>query len=174
MTATVLGIGNLLVADDGAGIRAVRSLCRTIADARVRCVESERGGLDILEHLEGVDRAIIIDAARTGTRPQGSITRITLARPFAPGCHPSLHALSIDAVLSLGSSAGVSLPDRVSLYLIEVADIESFGAGCTKKVASAIPRVAAMVREELRTFVPGLRTVTEPLQRQSVENAIRA
>jgi len=174
MTTAIIGVGNLLVADDGVGIRVVRELRRMIDDPRVVCAESERGGLDLLDYLEGMDRGIVVDAAATGVHPPGSITRFTLRQPFIPGGCPSLHALSIDAVLSLGSSAGMPLPDEVILYAVEAADIESFGAGCTGDVEPAIPELVAMVQEDLRTFLPDLLAVSETGANHNAENITQA
>jgi hydrogenase maturation protease len=156
MTATIIGVGNLLVADDGVGIRVVQMLQGILADDRVQCVESERGGLDVLEYLEGTERGIVIDAAMTGRRPPGNVTRFLLRRPFVPGRYPSLHALSIDAVLSLGESAAMDLPEEVALYAIEAVDIEHFGRGCTSPIAAAIPLVVSMVLEDLRSYLPDI------------------
>ena len=150
----IVGIGNDLVADDGVGLHAVRALRRTVTDPRVRCAESERGGLDLLELLNGADAAVIIDAARTGKRPPGCISTFALQKPFTPGTVPSLHALSIDAVLSLGAAAGAPLPGEVILFTVEAEDIESFGAGCTDRVGAAIPRVVTLVQDELRLLLP--------------------
>jgi hydrogenase maturation protease len=170
MKARIIGVGNLLLADDGVGIRVVRELKRRIDDPRVLCIESERGGLDLLEGLEGADRAIVVDAAATGAHPAGSISRFILRKPFIPGSCPSLHALSIDALLALGSSAGVPLPDDVILYAIEAADIESFGADCTGDVESAIPEVVAMVQGDIQSFFTSRFIASDMQQEQYVQN----
>lgn len=72
----VLGVGNLLLRDDGIGIHAVRRLLETQAlGDDVEVVDGGTAGLNLLSYLEGVDRLVIIDAVQTGG-PPGSIKRI--------------------------------------------------------------------------------------------------
>lgn len=154
MDVAVLGIGNELAADDGVGIHVVRQLQALFAEPRLHCLESERGGMDILDRLEGFDRAFIIDAACSGRHAPGTIAKSAL-RPVEPqGFHSSLHTLSVDAVLSLGSLAGFRLPDEVTLYTIEAADIETFGSGCTEAVRAAIPEVVSRVKADILSLCP--------------------
>ncbi len=154
MTIAVVGIGNVLAADDGAGIRVVEQFRRSMNDTRIRCAQTEEGGLDILGCLEGCDKAIIIDAAQTNARPAGSITSLTLHPPFTPASHCSLHPLGVDAVLAFGSMLGMRMPDEVTLYAIEGADVETFGGPCSREVSTAIPEVVALVRDQVHHYLP--------------------
>lgn len=153
----VIGVGNLLVSDDGVGIRVLREFRGSVADTRVTCFECERGGLDLLDKLANFDRAIVIDAAMTDNHPQGTVLTFTLRKPFTLGTLPSLHTIDLDAVLAFGSVAGVKLPDEVTVYTVEAADIETFGAGCTPNVRSAIPDVVAQLKSQLLELLPDIR-----------------
>ncbi len=156
MRIAVLGIGNLLTADDGVGIRAVREFGASVTDMRVACSECERGGLDLLDHLAGFDRAIIIDASNTGSHPCGAVFEFTLRKPFALDISPSLHTIGFGSVLAFGEVAGMKLPEEVTVYCIEAADIETFGADCTPIVEAAIPIVVTRLKNKISELVPDI------------------
>jgi hypothetical protein len=49
------------------------------------------------------------------------------------------------------------VPDQVILYTIEVADIETFGAGCTERVQAAMPEVLKRLKREILSILPDAR-----------------
>src|ERR1035438_9755745 len=71
----VLGLGNLVHADDGVGVHAIERLQR---DARVPpgvfLVDGGTQGLGLLHHLSGVQRLLVIDAIDAG-EPAGTLLR---------------------------------------------------------------------------------------------------
>ncbi len=153
MRVAVIGIGNLIASDDGVGIRAVREFGQTHADKRVTCVESERGGLELLDLMRGFDAAVIVDAAQTGAVPPGSVVTTVVRQPFAPGSHRSLHTMELDSVLAFGFHMGMPLPDQVTVLAVEAADIETFHEGLTPQVQSAFPGVVTRLRNEVLRIV---------------------
>lgn len=156
MGITVIGIGNELATDDGAGIRVVRQLRNVISDVRVCYAESERGGLDLLDLLEGHATALIIDAARTGTKASGTISSFNIRRPFVVESLPSLHTIGLCTVLAFGAAMGITLPQEVTVYTIEATDIETFHNGCTSAVEAAIQDLTDTLVLELRKILPDL------------------
>lgn len=72
----ILGIGNLLLTDEGIGIHAVQRLFEMPAiGGDVEIVDGGTAGLNLLSYLEGVDRLVIIDAVETGGSP-GTLVRL--------------------------------------------------------------------------------------------------
>jgi hydrogenase maturation protease len=72
----VLGVGNLLLTDEGIGIHAVQKLiAASQLPDEVEIVDGGTAGLNLLTYLEGVDTLVIIDAVETGG-PPGTITRL--------------------------------------------------------------------------------------------------
>jgi hydrogenase maturation protease len=73
----ILGVGNLLLTDEGIGIHVVQRILatRTLPDD-VNVVDGGTAGLGLLYDLEGVDKLVIIDAVETG-HPPGSIVRLS-------------------------------------------------------------------------------------------------
>jgi len=72
----ILGVGNLLLTDEGIGIHAVRKLLEMNGlPEDLEIVDGGTAGLDLLYYLEGVDRLVIVDAVETGG-PPGTIVRL--------------------------------------------------------------------------------------------------
>ena len=57
----VLGIGNVLLSDEGFGVHVARRLKQTILPDNVRVEEGGIGGFNLLGHLDGVDKLLVID-----------------------------------------------------------------------------------------------------------------
>jgi hydrogenase maturation protease len=73
----VLGVGNLLLSDDGVGVHTIQRLQEVARlPEGVQVVDGGTSGLDLLHYLEGVSHMIIVDAVETGQAP-GTLMRIT-------------------------------------------------------------------------------------------------
>lgn len=72
----VLGLGNILMGDEGVGVYVVRALEKHHLPAGVECLDGGTGGFTLLEPLENADRIILVDAASDGN-PIGTVTRTT-------------------------------------------------------------------------------------------------
>jgi hydrogenase maturation protease len=72
----ILGVGNLLLSDEGVGLRVVERLA-TIYDLPdgVQTLDGGTLGLDLLYYLEGVDNLLIVDAVEMGKGP-GTLLRL--------------------------------------------------------------------------------------------------
>jgi hydrogenase maturation protease len=155
MRVIVIGVGNTIATDDGVGIHAVEQLRGVISDERVCFAHCERGGLDLLDLLEGHPTAFIIDAAWTGTKPAGTISSFNIHRPFVVETLPSLHTIGLCTVLAFGTTIGINLPDEVTVYTVEARDIETFHEGCTPEVEAAIPGLTHMLVMQLQKILNG-------------------
>jgi|Deesub1362B_J571_1020462.scaffolds.fasta_scaffold00237_20 hydrogenase maturation protease len=129
----VLGIGNPLLTDDGAGIHAVNALKKqNLADVEAReCVSD----FDLLEALNGdYSRIIIVDVIKTGGKP-GTVYRAFLSNSSVIFSHH----------LNLNM---INNSDRdVILLAIEAEDIHSFSEKCTPEVERAISEVLNFISE---------------------------
>jgi hydrogenase maturation protease len=81
----VLGLGNVLMGDEGMGVYVVRALEKHTLPTGVECLDGGTGGFTLLEPLENADRIILIDAASDGN-PIGTVTRTTprFSRDYPP------------------------------------------------------------------------------------------
>ena len=81
----VLGLGNVIMGDEGVGVHVVRALEKHTLPAGVECLDGGTGGFILLEPLENAGRIILIDAAADGN-PPGTVTRTTprFSRDYPP------------------------------------------------------------------------------------------
>jgi hydrogenase maturation protease len=125
MAATlVLGIGNLVMGDDGIGVRVVQELAtRYRFPSGVTILDGGTLGLDLLPHLEGVDRLLIIDAVATGGEP-GTLVRLTgeeIPVVFATKLSP--HQMGLQDLLAVARLLGHE-PREMVLWGVQPATIE--------------------------------------------------
>ena len=139
----IIGIGNTLMSDDGAGVRVLEHL-GDVPD-HVRILELATGGMTLLHHLDGLDEVIITDAVDFGGEP-GEV------RVFNPDdvrtiktVGYSLHDLDILKVLELASRIG-TLPRSVRIAAIQPASLE-MKEGLTPQVEAALPELASRIAE---------------------------
>jgi hydrogenase maturation protease len=144
----VLGIGNPDRGDDAVGC-VVAGMLR---DRNVPAVEHSGEATALLAALEGADRAWLIDAARSGSRP-GTIHRIDCATdaPMPQGTMSS-HGFGVAEAIGLARALG-TLPPHCIVYAIEAADF-STGAAPSPAVTAAAREVAALILAELATRPP--------------------
>ena len=105
-----------------------------------------------MERLVGYERAVIIDAIRTGA-PPGTIHFL---RPDAVPTQrsASAHDVNLPTALAFGGHAGLRLPEDANILLVgvEAEDVLTFGESCTAAVAAAVPRAVDAVVAALDRF----------------------
>lgn len=81
----VLGLGNVILGDEGVGVHVVRELEKRELQPGVECLDGGTGGFILLEPLQNADRIILIDAA-SDCNPPGTVTRTTprFSRDYPP------------------------------------------------------------------------------------------
>jgi hydrogenase maturation protease len=142
----VIGLGNRMRGDDGAGLEAARIVAGRAPD--VRTVEHEREPTDLLTIWEGAATAVVIDAV-LGDEP-GRVHREEVgpdALRERPSMSASTHAVSLSEVIELGRSLD-RLPDRLVVLGIE-GDRFEVGAVLSGPVREAVERAAGLALAEL-------------------------
>jgi hydrogenase maturation protease len=145
--ATVIGVGSVLMGDDGVGVHVAALLAAAGPDApaalppHTRIVDGGTLGLDLLSLVREAGVLVLVDAVDRGLQP-GSVCVLRGPELDAPGPIGEL----LDTARLLGW-----LPERVSMIGIQVGSI-GHGPGLTEPVAAALPRAAAMVSTELRAL----------------------
>jgi hydrogenase maturation protease len=144
----VLGIGNPLRSDDGAGLHVVRRLLREGLPAGVCASELTGGWTSLLDRLGACDRLIVVDAADVGL-PPGSIVDLDPAA-IRSGAKSSLaggHFLDLREALALADTVGLPRPSVVRVLGIQAADTVSLSEECSPEVTAAIGAACARVRK---------------------------
>ena len=147
----VLGIGNLVMSDDGVGVKVVQRLQREYRFPP--CVELMDGGtlgLDLLPKLENIDRLIIIDAVETG-RKAGTCIRLTGEElPIALETKLSPHQMGLKDLLAVSQLMGHS-PREMILIGVQPGSIE-MDTELTPDVEAAVDVLVSNVLNELELW----------------------
>ena len=155
MKVAVIGIGQSLRGDDAAGLEAIRQwrekYPETASRPEVQVEASELPGLALLDMIEDVDAAILIDAVRSFAKP-GTIHRLSEEELLSfTSDAKSAHGWGVAETLGMGRLLGmVNIPIR--LIGIE-AEQMTLGAGMSKVVRDSIPTVCKVIQEEIESFV---------------------
>ena len=146
----VLGIGNLLMGDEGVGVHAVRvleqDLASTVAQSAgsLTIVDGGTGGFHLLSYLTDYDPVILIDATVDG-RPTGTVS--VLEPRYASDFPRALTAHDI-GLRDLIEAAVLSGPlPKIWLITVSIAELQSMQTTMTPEVEAAIPEVVARVRQ---------------------------
>src|SRR5271166_6959976 len=136
----VLGLGNVLMGDEGIGVHVVRALEKHMLPAGVECLDGGTGGFVLLEPLQSAERIILIDAAADGN-PLGTVTRTTprFSRDYPPTL--TAHDIGVKDLLDVFYIQGGG-PDMV-LYAITIDPRQPI-----RMSLSAVAEVAAAVAVE--------------------------
>lgn len=140
----VLGLGNLLLADEGVGVHAARAFIDGGCPSDVTVLDVGTGLLDALPAIEGADRIVVVDAVEAGGSP-GSVYRIPFADIVRPEIIASMHGFDLSRVLAL---AGRHEAPEVVVIGVEPERIE-WSLELSPAVAAALPAVLAAVRAEV-------------------------
>ena len=154
MRILVLGIGNDLLADDAVGILSARRLKeRQQAGAiealqGLRIVESALSGVALLDLFIGHEKAIVIDAIRTGGRPPGTIIELSPSDLGAVTA-PSPHFTGIPELSALARELGLEFPAEVKIFAMEAKDLETIGGSLSPQVEKALEDLVLRVEAQI-------------------------
>lgn len=146
MGVVVIGCGNVLRGDDGAGPELVRRLAERGLPAGVRCVDAGIGGIDAVLAMRGVEEVIFVDACRSES-PPGTVHEVPgEAVAGRPAAGIGIHAVRWDHALALARDLfGAEQPRKVTAWLVEA---ESFAPGAP--LSPAVDRALDALVERLR------------------------
>ena len=142
----VLGLGNVIMGDEGVGVHVVRALEQHPLPANVECLDGGTGGFTLLEPLQEAGRIILIDAAADGN-PPGTVTRTTprFSRDYPPTL--TAHDIGVKDLLDVFYIQGGS-PDVV-LYAITIDPRQSISMELSPVIAKAAEVAVAEILAEL-------------------------
>jgi hydrogenase maturation protease len=146
----ILGVGNLLLSDEGVGVHVADELMKMDLPPGVSVVEGGTDGFRLLNVITEADRVIIIDAVKGGAEP-GSIYRFDIdeVRNCPPGFRTSVHQIGILEVIDLSGLIGKT--PHTTVIGIEPKSLE-MGMELTHEIKSKIPRIIELIFEELKKY----------------------
>ena len=161
----VLGIGNVLWADEGFGVRAVEALHQryTFAEA-VTVMDGGTQGLYLLPYVQSCECLLVIDAIDYGLAP-GSVhvVRDDAVPSFMGAKKMSLHQTGFQEVLAAAQLLGWQ-PQRVMLVGVQPSVLDDYGGSLRPEIAARIDEVIRLVVDELASWGarPELRSQQSP------------
>jgi hydrogenase maturation protease len=144
----VLGLGNPLLGDDGAGLLLLSELEREAQPwgHRVEFLDGGTQGLMLLERVAGRPALLILDAVSLGAAP-GTVHVLRDTEALGLDSHHGQTAHEGNAAELLGAALLLGeCPERVFVVGIEPAQVKT-GIGLSEPVAAALPEALAAARE---------------------------
>jgi hydrogenase maturation protease len=143
----VMGVGNLLLRDEGAGVHVAQRMMDMDLPPEVRVVEGGTDGFGLINIILEADRMILVDAVRGGGAP-GSIYRFDVedCNPGPDVFRTSVHQVSILEVISLSGLIGKT--PKTTIIGVEPKSLE-MGMELSPEVEAKIPRIIQMILEEI-------------------------
>ena len=148
MKVMVLGVGNILLRDEGVGVRVVERLKETYSfPDNVELMDGATAGLDLLPFMEGAAHVIIVDTVKT-SEPPGSIFRFTPDEidkkvPYKT----SLHQIGMVEVFTIAEALGKKM--EAVIIGIQPENMEDWGLEMTPTIEAKIPELMELVIKEL-------------------------
>lgn len=149
----VLGIGNVLWADEGFGVRCVETLQRHWTCApHVELVDGGTQGLYLIQHVQSADALLIFDAIDYGLAP-GTIKLVENDEVprFLGAKKMSLHQTGFQEVLQLANLTG-HYPSQVLLIGCQPEELEDYGGSLRPVVRLALDDAVALGVDALRRW----------------------
>jgi hydrogenase maturation protease len=117
--SAIIGVGNLLMGDEGIGVHAVEYLRKAACHSRrndkltgIDILDGGTGGMTLFHLFERYERVIIIDAADFGGKP-GEVRSFAMKdlRLAPDSAQVSLHGTSLAGILELANKLGKKMPE---------------------------------------------------------------
>lgn len=146
----IVGLGNTILSDDGAGIYAARKIAEKCLDQPdIDVVEASLGGVGLLDLMTGYNRVIILDAIFTNKNRPGMVYQLSLEELGDPSFSSGPHFLDVRTSVELGRRLGFAMPKVIEIFAIEIKDNTTFNEKLTHEVEQALPLLAEQVLEFL-------------------------
>ena len=145
---TILGVGNILLKDEGVGVRVVEYLNKQYSFANnVQLVDGGVLGVRLMGVIGNTDVLIVVDAVCNRCAP-GTLYRLADDQvPRRVLAKQSMHQLDLPEVLAL--CAAIDKNPQVVVVGVEPEDIATMDVELTPTIAARVPDLAAMVLKEL-------------------------
>ncbi len=143
----ILGIGNILLRDEGVGVRVIEQMQKMHLPDNVELIDGGTAGADLLDVLAERQKVIVIDAIQADCEP-GTVLRFTADELVQPeGVGMSLHELGLGEALTMTRQLGCA-PENVVVFGIKAKDIVS-GLELSEEIAASVPKVIELVLAEI-------------------------
>jgi len=149
MKTLILGLGNDIAGDDGAGIRIAEELARMTAGHTDVTVETAAaGGFNIIPLIEGYSRVFIVDSLRTSPSSPGRLHIMDISRFKQTFQGVSPHWTNLYTAVEAARRCGMEIPVSVTIFAVEIPDgpVEA-SESCTPEIERSIIPIAGKIAE---------------------------
>ncbi|MDH3532277.1 MAG: HyaD/HybD family hydrogenase maturation endopeptidase [Gammaproteobacteria bacterium] len=160
----ILGIGNVLWADEGFGVRTVETInARYVFPDSVRVMDGGTQGIFLLPWVRSASRLLIFDAIDFGLEPATLKLILGDDVPRYMGAKKvSMHQAGFQEVLSSAELSG-EFPEELALVGVQPQLLDDYGGSLTEAVKAQIDPAIRLAREVLREWGVQLTERAEPL-----------
>ena len=143
----IIGIGNMLCCDEGVGVQVIQQMEFMELPGPIELLDMGTSTMDLISHLEGVKKLIVIDAMKTGGTP-GTIYKFKPEDLMPKGEEPiSLHEVGLLETLTTAKKMGMEIDTVIIGVEPKVID---WGLELSEEVKKKIPAVIEAVLEETK------------------------
>jgi len=144
----ILGVGNVLLSDEGVGVHVANELIKMELPANVSVVEGGTDGFRLLNVITEADRLIVVDAVKGGGEP-GTIYRFDIndVRNSPSGFKTSVHQIGILEVIDLSGLIGKT--PHTTVIGVEPKSLE-MSLELSPEIKDKVPRVIELVFEDMK------------------------
>jgi hydrogenase maturation protease len=141
----IVGIGNMLCCDEGVGVQVIQQMEFMELPGHIELLDMGTSTMDLISHLEGVKKLIVIDAMKTGGTP-GAIYKCKPEDLMPKGEEPiSLHEVGLLETLTTAKQMGMEIDTVIIGVEPKVID---WGLELSEEVKKNIPAVIEAVLKE--------------------------
>jgi hydrogenase maturation protease len=142
----ILGIGNILLRDEGIGVRVVEAMRGLPLPKDVEILDGGTSGLRLIDAIADRRKLIVIDAVMTEA-PPAAVLRLTGEDLAArTGQTHSPHEFGLLETLTAARHLGVA-PREVIIYGVQPKDVGQ-GLELSPEVAAVVPKIIELVLNE--------------------------
>ena len=149
MAATlIIGIGNILLRDEGVGVRAIEAMQKMDLPDEVELLDGGTSGVDLVDEIADREKVIVIDAVDTDSAP-GTVFRFGVEELLEKTAESiSLHEFGLAETLMAARTLGCA-PKEVVIFGIQPMEV-STGLDLSDEISGVLPKVIDLVLEEAR------------------------
>ncbi|BAE83385.1 hydrogenase maturation protease [Desulfitobacterium sp. LBE] len=146
----VMGVGNVLLSDEGLGVQFLTLLAQETLPDHVELLEGGTAGLELVHLIKEVDYLIIVDAVNAKDEP-GAIFRFEPEdiRVMPSQFEVSFHQVGILEVLAMANILGNA--PKTLIFGVQPKSLE-MGLELTPEIQAVLPRVKELVLEEIQNI----------------------
>ncbi len=162
----ILGVGNILMRDEGVGVRVIEAMGERPIPPGVELFDGATAGIDLLDALADRRKVIVIDAMDGHCEP-GTVLRLCPEDLTpSPGQSVSLHEVGFLETLTIAGRLGAA-PEEVVIYGVQPQVVEC-GLDLSPEISRLVPRIIELVMADVDSGVCGSVPRQEPERESSL------